>query len=131
MKLIHRGAKSANDELASDDGLEQRLTGQLQAHGVLEKDANLQEKCSDFKSLVTCVAVIRAAKSLPVEFACLKWDVTGVKPEKVSDACAGPSDRKAMSFRDVISLLKPDADAKEETAKALDTAKNDVKDAKS
>ncbi len=130
MKLVHRGAKSADDELASDDGLEQRLTGQLQAHGVLEKDANLQDKCSDFKSLATCIAVIRASKSLPVEFACLKWDVTGVKPTNVSDACAGPSDRKAMSFRDSISLLKPDADAKEEAAKALDTAKNDIKDAK-
>lgn len=131
MKLIHRDAKSANDELASDDGLEQRLTGQLQAHGVLEKDANLQDKCSDFKSLAMCIAVIRASKSLPVEFACLKWDVTGVKPAKVSDACAGPSDRKAMSFRDSISLLKPDADAKDEAAKALGTAKNDIKDAKS
>lgn len=131
MKLVHRGAKSANDELASDDGFEQRLTGQLQAHGVLEKDANLQDKCSAFKSLQTCVAVIRASKSLPVEFACLKWDVTGVKPANVSDACAGPSDRKPMSFRDSISLLKPDADAKSESDKALDTAKNDIKDAKS
>ncbi len=129
VKLIHRGAKSANDELASDDGLEQRLTGQLQAHGVLEKDANLQDKCSDFHSLATCIAVIRASKSLPVEFACLKWDVTGVKPANVSDACAGPSDRKAMPFRDSISLLKPDADAKEEAAKALKTAHDDIKDA--
>jgi len=130
-KLIHHGSKSANDQLASNEELEQKLTSQLQAQGVLEKDANLQDKCSSFKSLQTCVAVIHAAKSLPVEFACLKWDVTGVKPANVSDACAGPSDRKAMSFRDSIALLKPDADAKEEAAKALDTAKNDIKDAKS
>ena len=129
MKLIH--PKSANDQLASDDELEQKLTGQLQAHGVLEKDANLQDKCSTFKSLQTCVAVIRASKSLGVEYLCLKWDVTGEKPEKVSDACAGPSDRKAMSFRDSISLLKPDADAKEEAAKALKAAHDDIKDASS
>ena len=128
-KLIHRNTKSANDQLAENDQLEQRLTGQLQAHGVLEKDAILQDKCTSFKSLETCVAVIRASKSLNVEFACLKWDVTGIKPAKVSDACAGPSDRKAMSFRDSISLLKPDADAKDEAAKALKAAHDDVKDA--
>jgi hypothetical protein len=128
-KLIKRDGKSANDQLASDETLERRLTSQLQAHGVLEKDANLQDKCSTFKSLQTCLAAIRAGKSLQIEFACLKWDVTGVKPANVSDACAGPSDRKAMSFRDSISLLKPAADAKEEAAKALKSAHDDIKDA--
>ena len=131
MKLIRHDSKSANDQLASNEDLEQRLTGQLQAHGVLEKDANLQDKCSAFKSLNTCIAVIRASKSLGIEFACLKWDVSGVKPAKVSGACAGPSDGKAMSFRDSISLLKPDADAKEEADKALKAAHNDIKDASS
>lgn len=129
MKLIHRDPKSANDQLASNEELEQKLTDQLRAQSVLDKTANLEDKCSTFKSLQTCIAVIRASKSLKVEFACLKWDVTGVKPEDVSDACAGPSDRKAMSFRDSISLLKPDADAKDEAAKALKAAHDDIKDA--
>ena len=131
MKLIRRDSKSANDQLAANEELEQRLTGQLQAHGILEKDANLQDKCSAFKSLKTCIAVIRASKSLGIEFTCLKWDVSGVKPAKVSDVCAGPSDGKAMSFRDSISLLKPDADAKEEAAKASKAAHDDIKDASS
>lgn len=131
VKLFKRDGKSANDRLAEDGDLEQRLTNQLRALGILEKDANLQDKCSNFKSLQTCIAVIRAAKSLQVEFPCLKWDVTGVKPEKVSDACAGPSDRKGMSFRDSISLLKPDADAKDESEKALKSAHDDIKDASS
>lgn len=131
MKLIKRDGKSANDQLASDETLEHRLTTQLQAHGVLEKDANLQDKCSNFKALGMCIASIRASKSLGVEFACLKWDVTGVKPTKVSDSCAGPSDMKAMSFRDSILLLKPDADAKAEAEKALKSAHNDIKDASS
>ena len=128
-KLFKRDAKSADDQLAANEELEQKLTGQLRAHGVLDKTANLQDKCSIFKSLQTCIAVIRASKSLTVDFACLKWDVTGVKPEDVSNACAGPSDGKAMSFRDSISLLKPDADAKEEAAKALKEAHDDIKDA--
>ena len=133
MKLIHKVAghdeKPASDQLAENEELEQKLTGQLRAHGVLDKTANLQDKCTTFKSLQSCVAVIRASKSLPVEFACLKWDVTGVKPEGVSDACAGPSDRKAMSFHNAISLLKPDADAKAEADKALKDAHDDIKDA--
>jgi len=129
MKLIKHDSKSADDELAANDELERRLTGQLKAHGVLEKDANLQDKCSAFKSLQTCLAVIRASKSMGIEFTCLKWDVTGVKPANVSDSCAGPSDGKAMSFRNSISLLKPDADAKEEAAKALKAAHDDIKDA--
>lgn len=131
LKLIRHDSKSANDQLAANEELEQRLTGQLQAHGVLEKDANLQDKCSSFKSLQTCIAVIRASKLLGIEFTCLKWDVSGVKPAKVSDVCAGPSDGKAMSFRGSISLLKPDADAKEEAAKALKAAHDDIKDASS
>ena len=129
MKLIHR--KSASDQLADNEELEQKLTDQLRAQGVLDKSANLQDKCSSFNSLQTCVAVVRASKSLAVEFACLKWDVTGVKPEDVSEACAGPSDRKAMSFTDSISLLKPNVDAKDEAAKALKAAHDDIKDASS
>jgi len=128
-KLFKRDTKSANDQLAANEELEQKLTGQLQAHGVLDKTANLQDKCTSFKSLQTCVAVIRASKSVKVEFSCLKWDVTGVKPEDVSGACAGPSDGKAMSFPDAISLLKPDANAKDEAAKALKAAHDDIKDA--
>ena len=130
MKLIKRD-KAADDQLASNEELEQKLTDQLRAQGVLDKSANLQDKCSTFKSLQTCVAVIRVSKSLGIEFACLKWDVTGAKPEDVSDACAGPSDRKAMSFRDSISLLKPSVDARDEAAKALKAAHNDIKDASS
>lgn len=129
MKLIHR--KSASDQLADNEELEQKLTDQLRTQGVLDKSANLQDKCSAFSSLQTCIAVVRASKSLAVEFACLKWDVTGAKPENVSDACAGPSDRKAMSFTDSISLLKPNVDAKDEAAKALKAAHDDIKDASS
>jgi hypothetical protein len=129
IKLIRRGPKSANDQLASNEGLEQRLTSQLQAQGVLAKDANLQDTCSSFKALADCVAVLRASHNLKIEFACLKWDVTGVKPASVSDSCAGPSDRKAMSFRGSIELLKPDCDAKAEASKALKDAKDDIKDA--
>ncbi len=129
-KLFHRGP-TAVEQLASDDELERRLTNQLQAHGVLDKDANLQAICSDFKSLSGCISTVRASRSLKIDFSCLKWDVTGTKPAKVSDSCAGPSDGKAMSLQKSIAVLKPDADARVEATNASNTAQNDIKDANS
>src|ERR1700716_2891843 len=43
LKLIKRGPKSANDQLAANGDLEARLTHQLQVQGVLPQDTNLQE----------------------------------------------------------------------------------------
>jgi len=129
-KLFHRGP-TAVEQLASNDELEHRLTSQLQAHGVLGKDANLQVICADFKSLSGCISALRASRSLKIDFSCLKWDVTGEKPAPVSDSCAGPSDGKAMSLRKAIAALKPDADAKVEATNASNTAQNDIKDANS
>ncbi len=127
-KLFHR-PPTATEQLASNDELEHRLTSQLQAHGVLTKNANLQAICSNFKTLSGCISAVRASHSLKVDFSCLKWDVTGVKPSSVPNSCAGPSDGKAMSLRKAIELLKPDADAKVEADSALNTAQNDIKDA--
>jgi len=129
-KLFHRGP-TAVEQLASNDELENRLTSQLQAHGVLDNDANLQAICSDFKSLSGCISTLRASRNLKIDFSCLKWDVTGTKPAKVSDSCAGPSDGKAMSLQRAIAVLKPDADARVEAANASNTAQNDIKDANS
>ncbi len=126
-RLFHRGP-TAVEQLASNDELEHRLTGQLQAHGVLDKDANLQAICSDFKSLSGCISTLRASRNLKIDFSCLKWDE---KPAPVSDFCAGPSDGKAMSLQRAIAVLKPDADARVEATNASNTAQNDIKDANS
>jgi len=128
VKLFHRGP-TATEQLASNDELEHRLTSQLQAHGVLAKNANLQAICSNFKTLSACISTLRASHSLKIDFSCLKWDVTGIKPSSVPDSCAGPSDGKAMSLKNAIELLKPDADAKTEATNAVNTAQNDIKDA--
>lgn len=129
-KLFHRGP-TAVEQLASNDELERRLASQLQAHGVLDKDTNLQAICSGFKSLSGCISTLRASRNLKIDFSCLKWDVTGEKPTPVSDSCAGPSDGKAVSLQKAIAILKPDADAKVEATNALNTAQNDIKDANS
>ena len=81
--------KSANDQLASNGQLEDKLSKQLRIQGILAEDKELQAVCSDFKDLPNCIAALRLSVSVPVEFTCLKWNVTGVKP-KAPDSCAGP-----------------------------------------
>ncbi len=131
MKLIKRNSKTASEHLAADNDLEIKLTTQLQRLAVLPARTNLKDACSDFKDLTLCVAALRASHALKMDFRCLKWDVTGVKPKPVADACAGPAGGKAMRFDKAIDLLKPDADAKSEAKTALENARNDIKDASS
>lgn len=123
--------KSANDQLASEGQLEDNLSKQLRLQGVLGADRELQDVCSDFKDLPNCVAALRLSVSLPVEFTCLKWNVTGVKPKDAADSCAGPTGGKAMPLDRALDLLKPKLDVKTESRNALKKAHDDIKDASS
>ncbi len=129
VKFVKR-YKSANDELASDGHLEDRLTKQLRLQSLLPANKELQEVCSGFKELASCIAVLRLTHSLPVEFTCLKWNVTGVKPKSVVDSCAGPAGGKAMPLDRAIDLLKPDVDSTKEARSALKKAHDDIRDAR-
>ena len=129
LKLINRGPKSANEQLASNGDLEAKLTHQLQVQGILPKDKNLQDVCSAFGYLDQCVASVRVSRTLLIDFSCLKWDVTGVKPKPVSDSCAGPAGGKAMPLHRAIVLLRPDSDARGEARNAFRRAHDDIKDA--
>jgi hypothetical protein len=129
-KLIKR-YKSANDELASEGHLEDRLSKQLRMQSLLGENQELQVACSDFRELASCIAVLRLTHTLPIEFTCLKWNVTGVKPKSVSDSCAGPAGGKAMALDRAVDLLKPDADSRAEARTALKKAHDDIKDARS
>ena len=123
--------KSANDQLASNGQFEDNLSKQLRIQGILGEDKELQAVCSDFKDLPNCIAVLRLSVSVPVEFTCLKWNVTGVKPKTDSDACAGPSGARAMPLDRALDLLKPKLDARTEAREALKKAHDDIKDASS
>ncbi len=128
-KLFKRDPKSANDKLASNSDLETKLTHQLRMQGILPRAVELQDACSTFKELADCVASLRVSHALQIDFSCLKWDVTGVKPRPVADSCAGPAGGKAMGLYRATDLLKPDADAKGEAKNALRRAREDIKDA--
>ena len=129
-KLFKR-SKSANDQLASNGQLEDNLSKQLRIQGILGEDKELQAVCSDFKDLPNCLAALRLSVSVPVDFTCLKWNVTGVKPKAGADSCAGPTEGKAMPLDRALDLLKPKLDARTEAHDALKKAHDDIKDASS
>jgi hypothetical protein len=129
MKYIHLGPKSANEQLAADGHLEDKLTKQLRAQGLLPATTELQEFCGKFRDLATCVAAMHVSHTLKIDFQCLKWDVTGIKPKGVPDACAGPAGGKAMRFERAIDLLKPDSNAHAEANTAMHQANNDIRNA--
>lgn len=131
LKLLKRGSNSANDQLASDGHLENKLTNQLRVRGVLPATTELQEVCSNFRELAKCVAALHASHTLHVDFLCLKWDVTGTKPKAVPDACAGPAGGKAMRFDRALDLLKPESDSRADAENAMKLARNDIRDASS
>ena len=130
LKLL-KHPKSANDQLASDGHLEDKLTKQLRLQGILPAETEMQDVCSSFRELATCVAVLRLTKSLPVEFSCLKWNVTGIKPKPVADSCAGPARGKAMYLDRAVDLLKPEVNVRQEAKTALKKAHDDIRDASS
>jgi hypothetical protein len=130
VKLFKRSPNSANDRLASDGHLEDKLTKQLRVQGILPATTELQEVCSTFRDLAKCVAVMHASRKLHVDFLCLKWDVTGTKPKGVPDGCAGPAGGKAMRFDRAIDLLKPDSDSRMEADNAMKQAHDDIRDAR-
>ncbi|HEV2196771.1 MAG TPA: hypothetical protein VGR55_14400 [Candidatus Acidoferrum sp.] len=129
-KLI-KHYKSANDQLASDGRLEDKLSKQLRIQGLLAENEELQAVCSDFRDLPNCIAVLRLSHSIPVEFSCLKWNVTGVKPKSVADSCAGPAGGKATPLDRALDLLKPNLDVRTQSRDALRKAHDDIKDASS
>ncbi len=68
LKLINRGPKSANDQLASNGDLEVKVTHQLQVQGILPQGKDLQDVCSSFKYLDECLASLRVSRTLQIDF---------------------------------------------------------------
>jgi len=61
--LSSRSNRRSNNSLQTDE-LENGSTSQLQAHGVLDNDANLPSDLFRFKSLSGCISTLRASRNL-------------------------------------------------------------------
>jgi hypothetical protein len=124
MKWIKR--PTAGEQLAANSKQEKDLSLQLQA--LLPAHATLKDACTAFKSLEDCVASLHASNNLKIKFNCLKWDMTGMRPDGDVKSCEAPT--RAMSLYRTIRVMKPYADARAEARNAERSAREDIKNAR-
>ena len=113
----------------SVDELDQKLEPRLRAAQVLAPDASLKDVCSNFVERVDCIAALRAAHNLGLNFKCVKASMTGVRTDADASSCRMPTDDKPLNLTKTIRLLKSDADAKGAAKEAETAAREDVKNA--
>ena len=101
----HAGKKSPDRLLTHDPKLASKLDS------MLPKGTTAQQACSGFKNLGQCVAAIHVSKNLGISFDDLKAKMTGDKTESLGQS---------------IHDLKPDANVKNEEAKAKKQAKENL-----
>jgi hypothetical protein len=106
---------------------DQKLTGALQAQGVLPANIDAKAACENFKSREDCVAALHASKNLGLDYNCLKSNLTGVLASADMSSCKENGGDKGISLVKAIHLLKPEADAKGEAKNAEKQAKDDLK----
>ncbi len=112
--------KSPDEILAHNTKLSDKL-GSL-----LPKGMTPQQACSGFKNLGQCVAAIHVAHNLGIDFNCLKADMTGTPP--AGSTCAAGTGSKKLSLGRSIETLKPRADSKSESRKAMKQADQDFQE---
>ena len=87
-----------------------KLAANLQK--LLPSGMSAQQACTGFRNLGSCVAAVHVAHNLDIPFADLKPRVTG---------------SSALTLGKAIHATRPDADAKKETRKAEDEARDDLR----
>jgi len=121
---------TASEQLAANSDESKKLGTLLQA--ILPPRTKLEDACTSFKQLNTCVAALHVSHNLKIKFNCLKWDVTGVQPASGNvSSCTAPEGGKPLALAKAIQTLKPQADAKAEAKNAERRAQEDIKDASS
>ena len=111
------------------DELDQKLEPRLRAAQVLAPDASLKDVCNNFVERVDCIAALRAAHNLGLNFKCVKASMTGVRTDADASSCRMPTDDKPLNLTKSIRLLKSDVDAKGAAKEAETAAREDVKNA--
>jgi len=98
---------------------------------LLPKGVTPQQACDGFKNLGQCVAAIHVSHNLAgLDFNALKCDMTG-KAASPTATCPATTSSKKLSLGQSITALKPDADSKSESQKAMKQADQDIKDSSS
>ena len=118
------GKKTPDQLLAQNTKLSDNLSSLLMKMGV---NASAQQACANFKNLGQCVAAIHVANNLGIAFNSLACDMT-LKSVTTSTCPAGTATgAKGMSLGASINALKPGANGKTESQRAMTEANQDMK----
>lgn len=118
------GKKTPDQLLGQNAKLSDNLSNLLTKMGVT---ATPQQACQNFKNLGQCVAAIHVANNLGIDFNKLACDMT-LKPATASTCPTGTATgAKGISLGASIDALKPGANGKTESHKAVTEANQDMK----
>jgi hypothetical protein len=124
------GRKSPDELLGQNKNLSENLNNLLSKMGLKNPDGSAvtaQEACANFRNLGQCVAAIHVSNNLGINFNKLACDMT-LKPVNTSMCPTGTgTGSKGMSLGASIDSLKPGADGKTESHKAMTEANQDMK----
>lgn len=124
---MHWIKKDSDDSGALSRGdAEKKLTPILRSEGVLAADDTAAAECQDFGDLETCVAALHATHDLGMNFACVRASASGVHTSADLSGCKDVDKDKPQSLKEVIHVLKPDANAKRAAKAAEQEAKADL-----
>lgn len=110
--------------------MDQQLSRNTQLSSKIQKltGMNAQTACDGFKNLGQCVAAAHVSKNLGITFGCLKYDMTGVAPEKGTScpATSASASQGKMSLGKAIQTLSPKANSTLEAKKGKKQADQDL-----
>ncbi len=129
IKWVKKDSKPSSDWHDANSPLDKNLAAKLQGAGVLAANTNVADACASYRVLGDCLAGLHASHSLALDFNCVKTGMTGVQTTADLSACKMPKGDKGASLSRTIELLKPGADAKNESKNAEKQASEDLKDA--
>jgi hypothetical protein len=110
-------------KLTVSQRLDQNTHLSTKLQGLFPPGTDLKLASSGFKNLGQFVAAAHVSHNLGIPFDQLKLKMTGISPDSKTSGNSSP-----VSLGKAIKELKPEADAKAETKKAEQQAKEDIKE---
>lgn len=126
MHWIKKDSKDSAGMAGERTDAEKKLTPVLQSEGVLAANQNATASCMNFADLEGCLAALHATHDLGLNYTCVEASATGVHSNANLSGCKDVDQDKPQSLKEVIRLLKPDANAKQAAKSAEQEAKSDL-----
>jgi hypothetical protein len=130
----HNANATSNASTAHGKTMDQILTDNKALAGKIQTltGMNATAACSGFRNLGQCVAAAHVSKNLGINFACLRADMTPTAaPSGTSCGASSNTSTKSMSLGKAIQTLRPTANSRAESKKAVKQADQDLNESSS